>query len=314
MQGTRIWAEHPTVSLAQFDEIVRSVSNWGRWGPDDERGTLNLIEPRHVIAAARLVRSGRPVSMALDWNTVVGPDNPRPALHYMTQLGDRDPGEPQTNADFVGSDYHGKACSHIDALCHCDFRGKLYNGVPQSTVGSHGGTKGTILTAANGIVSRGVLIDVPRYRKVDWLEPGTAIDRAELEKIEAAQKVRVGAGDIVLIRSGHIRRRRALGAWDPHFLSAGLLPSAISWLHDREAAVLGADGDSDARPSPVEGMLSPIHALVLNAMGMLLLDNLQLEDVGDACAAEGRWEFLCVVTPLRIPGGTGSPINPVAIF
>lgn len=314
MQGTRVWAEHPTVSLAQFDEMVRKVSNWGRWGPDDERGTLNLIEPRHVVAAAGLVRSGRAVSMALDWNTVVGPDNPRPALHYMTQLGDRDPGEPQTNADFVGSDYHGKACSHIDALCHCDLRGKLYNGIPQSSVGSRGGTKGTIMTAGNGIVSRGVLIDVPRYRKVDWLEPGTAVERTELEKIEVAQKVRVGAGDIVLLRSGHLRRRRMLGAWDPHFLSAGLHPSAIAWLHDRDAAVLGADGDSDARPSPVEGMLSPIHALVLNAMGMLLLDNLQLEDVADACAGEGRWEFLCVVTPLRIPGGTGSPINPIAIF
>jgi kynurenine formamidase len=314
MQGKRVWAEHPTVSLAQFDDMVRSVSNWARWGPEDERGTLNLIQPHHVAAAAHLVKSGRTVSLALDWNTVVGPDNPRPALHYMTQLGDRDPGEPQTNADFVGSDYHGKSCSHIDALCHCDFRGQLYNGAPQDSVGSHGGTRGTIMTAANGIATRGVLIDVPRHRKVEWLEPGTAIERAELEKIEAAEGVRVAAGDIVLLRSGHVRRRRALGAWDPHFLSAGLHPSAMTWLHDRDAAVLGADGDSDARPSPVEGMLSPIHALALNAMGMPLLDNLQLEDVAEACAGEGRWEFLCVVAPLRIPGGTGSPINPVAIF
>ena len=314
MQAPRVWAEQPTVSLAQFEEMVRSVSNWGRWGPGDERGTLNLIQPSQVIAATRLVKSGRTVSMALDWNTVVEPDNPRPALHYMTQLGDRDPGEPQTNADFVGSDYHGKACSHIDALCHCDFRGKLYNGVPQSSVSSRGGTRATIMTAANGIVSRGVLLDVPRHRKVEWLEPGTAVDRAELEKIEAAQGVRVGAGDIVLLRSGHGRRRKALGAWDPQFLSAGLHPSAMSWLHDRDVAVLGGDGDSDARPSPVEGMLSPIHALTLNAMGMPLLDNLQLEDVAEACVSERRWEFLCVVTPLRIPGGTGSPINPVAIF
>jgi kynurenine formamidase len=146
------------------------------------------------------------------------------------------------------------------------------------------------------------------------VEPGTAVDRAELEKVETAQGVRVGAGDVVLLRSGHCRRRNVLGAWDPHFLSAGVHPSAMSWLRDRDVAVLGADGDSDARPSPVEGMLSPIHALTLNAMGMPLLDNLQLEDVAAACASEKRWEFLCVVTPLRIPGGTGSPINPVAIF
>ena len=314
MDGTRVWADHPTVSLAEFEGMVRAVSNWGRWGPEDDRGTLNLLTPGRVVAAARLVKSGRTVSMALDWNTVAGPDNPRPALHYVTQLGDRDPGEPQTNADFIGSDFHGKACSHMDALCHCDFRGKLYNGVPQSSVTSRGGTRGTIMTAAHGIVGRGVLLDVPRHRGIEWLEPGTAVDRAELEKVETAQGVRVGAGDVVLLRSGHCRRRNVLGAWDPHFLSAGVHPSAMSWLRDRDVAVLGADGDSDARPSPVEGMLSPIHALTLNAMGMPLLDNLQLEDVAAACASEKRWEFLCVVTPLRIPGGTGSPINPVAIF
>ncbi len=187
--------------------MVRAVSNWGRWGPEDDRGTLNLLTPGRVVAAARLVKSGRTVSMALDWNTVTGPDNPRPALHYVTQLGDRDPGEPQTNADFIGSDFHGKACSHMDALCHCDFRGKLYNGVPQSSVTSRGGTKGTIMTAAHGIVGRGVLLDVPRHRGVEWLEPGTAVDRAELEKVETAQGVRVGAGDVVLLRSGHCRRR-----------------------------------------------------------------------------------------------------------
>src|SRR5229473_3124960 len=144
MDGTRVWADHPTVSLAEFEGMVRAVSNWGRWGPEDDRGTLNLLTPARVAAAARLVKSGRTVSMALDWNTVAGPDNPRPALHYVTQLGDRDPGEPQTNADFIGSDFHGKACSHMDALCHCDFRGKLYNGVPS---GSSPGPRSTGLSS-----------------------------------------------------------------------------------------------------------------------------------------------------------------------
>jgi kynurenine formamidase len=312
--GTRVWAEHPTVGLGEFEELMRSVSNWGRWGQEDDRGTLNLITPARIIAAARLVKSGRTVSMALDWNTEAGPDNPSPALHYMTQIGDCDPGEPQTNADFIGSNFHGKACSHIDALCHCDYRGRLFNGVPQSSVGSRGAKKGTIMTCAHGIVSRGVLLDIPRYRGIDWLEPGTAVEPAELKQVEAAQGLQVGSGDIVLIRNGHYKRRQTLGAWPPFFFAAGLHPSAMSWLHEREVAVLGADADSDARPSPVEGMLSPIHALTLNGMGMPLLDNLQLEDVAAMCESERRWEFLCVVAPLRVPGGTGSPINPIAIF
>jgi kynurenine formamidase len=302
------------LTLEEFDAMASSVSNWGRWGTQDERGAMNHLRPEHVVAAARLVRSGRTVSMALEWNTIAGPDNPRPALHYMTQLGDRDPGEPQTNADFLGSDFHGKACSHIDALCHCDFRGQLYNGVPQSTVGSAGASFGSILTLAHGIIGRGVLLDVPRHRGVDWLEPGTAVMPDELEAVEAAQGVRVGQGDIVLLRSGHFLRRTRLGAWPPFYLSAGLHPTAMPWLHARDISVLGADGDSDARPSPVDEMLSPIHALTLNLMGVHLLDNLQLEDLAAACAEEHRWEFLCVVAPLRVPRGTGSPINPIAVF
>jgi kynurenine formamidase len=302
------------MSAGEFSKMVDAVSNWGRWGKDDERGAMNLLTPDRIVAAARLVRSGQTVSMALAWNTEAGPDNPRPALHYMTQLGDRDPGEPQTNADFLGSDFHGKAMSHLDALCHCDFRGQLYNGVPQSSIGSAGASFGSVMTVQHGIVGRGVLLDIPRLRGVEWLEPGTAVMPDELLAAEERQGVHLGRGDIVLLRSGHYKRRKTLGPWAPFYLSAGLHASAMRLLREREISVLGADGDSDARPSPVEDMLSPIHALALNVMGVLLLDNLQLEDVALACADEQRWEFLCVVAPLRVPGGTGSPVNPIAIF
>jgi kynurenine formamidase len=232
----------------------------------------------------------------------------------MTQLGDRDPGEPQTNADFLGSDFHGKAMSHLDALCHCDFRGQLYNGIPQSSIGSAGATFGAVTTVEHGIIGRGVLLDIPRLRGIEWLEPGTGVMADELLAAEEAQGVQLGRGDIVLLRSGHYKRRQALGAWPPFYLSAGLHATAMRLLWEREISVLGADGDSDARPSPVEDMLSPIHALALNAMGVLLLDNLQLEDVAVACMEERRWEFLCVVAPLRVPGGTGCPVNPIAVF
>jgi kynurenine formamidase len=306
--------ESPQMSSDEFNQLVEAVSNWGRWGADDERGAMNFLTADRIVAAARLVRSGRTVSMALLWNTEAGPDNPRPALHYMTQLGDRDPGEPQTNADFLGSDFHGKAMSHLDALCHCDFRGQLYNGVPQSSIGSAGASFGSVTTVEHGIVGRGVLLDIPRLRGTQWLEPGTAVMPDELLAAEEAQAVHIGRGDIVLLRSGHYKRRQTLGPWPPFYLSAGLHTSAMRLLWEREISVLGADGDSDARPSPVDEMLSPIHALALNAMGVPLLDNLQLEDVAVACQEEHRWEFLCVVAPLRVPGGTGSPINPIAIF
>src|SRR5205809_1256863 len=143
------------VSLDQFDQMVQEVSNWGRWGNDDERGAMNFLTPDRIVAAAQLVRSGRTVSMSLPWNTEAGPDDPRPALHYMTQLGDRAPGEPQTNADFLGTDFHGKAMSHLDALSHCDFRGQLYNGIPQSSVGSAGASFGSVMTVEHGIIGRG---------------------------------------------------------------------------------------------------------------------------------------------------------------
>lgn len=305
---------HTMLSLDEFDQIYASVKNWGRWGPEDELGTMNLLTTEETVQAARLVRSGRRVSVALLWNTEAGPDNPRPALHYMTQTGDRDPGEPQTNADFLGADFHGKAMSHIDAICHCDFRGRLYNGVPQSTVTSAGASFGSILNLEHGVAGRGVLLDVPRHRGLPWLEPGTAITPSELDEVCQAQSSPVRKGDIVLLRSGHFRRRTELGAWPPFYLSAGLHPTAMPWLHDRDVAVLGADGDSDARPAPVQDMLSPIHALSLSAMGMPLLDNLQLEDLAQACEDESRWEFFFVVLPLRVPRGTGSPINPIAIF
>jgi len=306
--------ESPRVSADEFSGMVETLSNWGRWGAEDERGAMNFLTPDRIVAAARLVQSGRTVSMALLWNTEAGPDNPRPALHYMTQLGDRDPGEPQTNADFLGTDFHGKAMSHLDALSHCDFRGQLYNGIPQSSVGSAGASFGSVMTVEHGIIGRGVLLDIPRLRGIEWLEPGDAVMPDELLAAEEAQGVRIGRGDIVLLRSGHYKRRQALGPWAPFYLSAGLHATTVRLLWEREISVLGADGDSDARPSPVDGMLSPIHALALNVMGVHLLDNLQLEDVAAACIEERRWEFLCVVAPLRIPGGTGCPINPIAIF
>jgi len=299
----------------EFDDLFNEVRNWDRWGPDDERGCLNHLTADAVASAAALVREGRTISLAHDLDVRAGPDNHKPALHHMTQLCDVDEGEPRVNTDFVGVDYHGKSVTHLDALCHLGFHGRLYRGIDQAgCVTSRGSSFGAVLTTAAGIVGRCVLLDVPRERGADWLEPGTAVGPDELEQVASAHGVRVGRGDVVLVRTGHRRRREALGAWDPTNLSAGLFPTSLRWLHERDVAVLGSDGDNDARPSPVAGISSPVHALALAAMGLLLVDNMNLEDVASVCDELGRWEFLLVLAPLRIPGGTGSPVNPIAVF
>ena len=298
-----------------FDRLFAQVNNAGRWGPADQRGTLNHLTPDAVATAAALVSLGRTVSLSHVLDTVAGPDNARPALHHMTRQCDIGSGEPLVNTDFIGIDFHGKSVTHVDALCHCSFRGRLYNGVvSRETVDSAGGSFASIEQMADGVVGRGVLVDLPRGRGVEWLDPGTAVEHQELLSTMTAQHIAPAPGDIVLVRTGHRRRRAALGAWDPAQLSAGLHPSSAAFLHESGAAVLGSDGDSDARPSPVDGVDSPIHALALAGMGMPLIDNMNLEDIARACAAADRWEFLFVLAPLRIPGGTGSPANPIAIL
>jgi kynurenine formamidase len=303
------------MTVEEFDRLYEEVKSWKRWGVDDERGSLNNANAERVVHAARLVRSGRTVSLARTLDTTPGPDNQKPALHYMTQLGDTEISEPRVNMDFIGTDFHGKSVTHIDALCHCNFRGQLYNGVSATdAISSKGASFGSVMALRDGIVSRGVLMDVPRAQGKEWLEAGTAVTPDDLEAVESAEEVRVGAGDIVLLRSGHLRRQAQMGVWDPRNLSAGLHPFAMRWLADRGIAVLGADGDSDARPSPVQDVESPIHALALAGMGLNLIDNMNLEDIAMACSEEHRWEFLCVIAPLRVLGGTGSPVNPIAIF
>lgn len=309
----------PNVSLAEFEAMFDSVKNWGRWGPDDELGTLNYITPEKRAASARLVRSGRAVSMSLPVNTVAGPDNPNPALHYMAQIHDWDigSGELRFATDFIGMAFHGDCHTHVDALCHVAYKGRLYNGRPAESVSSHGASGLDIAAYAAGIVGRGVLLDLPRHRGVPWLEPGEAVSRAELEEVERSEGVRLGEGDILVFRTGHDRRRQKRGSWDNGYAGggkAGLHVDTVPWMHERRIAAFLPDGDGEAVPSTVDGILYPIHPLQIAAMGMACSDSLGLEDLATACEEEGRWEFLVVGAPLRIPRATGSPWNPIAIF
>jgi kynurenine formamidase len=303
------------MSRAEFDRIFASVRNWGRWGRDDQRGTLNLITPERVAAATALVRSGRSVSLSYLLSKVADIDNPKPMLHYMSRLTLGMPGEPTMNEDFIGLDYHGKVVTHVDALCHCAYGGRLYNDVASlEAVTGFGARFGAVTSFEDGIVGRGVLLDMPRQLAVEWVEPGTALVPAQLEAAAASEGVEVGEGDVLLVRTGHFVRRSKVGPWNPDEVSAGVDLSCFPWMHARGVAVLGSDADTDARPSSVADVHTPAHALALAAMGMPLLDNMHLDRLAAICVEERRWEFLFVTAPLRLPGGTGSPINPLAIF
>ena len=301
---------------SEFRALFDQVSTWGRFAEHPERGALNHLTPERVAEAANLVHSGVTVTLSLPLDTEDRVDNPEPADHHMTMLTDEDIGSGALRfaKDYVGVDYHNDGHSHIDAFSHVAFDGVLYGGTPDTAVTADGAAAGTIEVLRRGLVGRGVLLDVPRLRGVPWLEPGEEVHREDLEAAEREQGVRVRSGDILLVRNGHARRRAELPPWDTRTAKAGLAPDTATFLAEREVAALGSDGNSDAAPSSVEGVGFPMHVLAINAMGVHLLDYLQFEDLVPECEAAGRWEFLLVAAPLRVVGGTGSPLNPIAAF
>jgi kynurenine formamidase len=285
------------------------LSNWDRWGADDQLGALNLITADVTSAATATVRSGRTVSCARPLPTQPALDNPQPVAHHM--IGTATEG---WGADYFAIAPHGFATSHIDALCHVFHDGRIYNNYPAESVTAHGATKLGIHELRSGIVTRGVLLDVPAGRGVDALEPGEPIFPEDLEAAEKAAGITVQRGDALLVRTGRWRWRDLHGPWDPHQRMAGLDASCLAWLHERDISLLGSDGVSDVVPSRVEAVRLPIHSVALVAMGVHLLDNLELEYLSAACDSEGRWAFLLVVAPLVLHRGTASPINPICVF
>jgi kynurenine formamidase len=255
------------------------------------------------------VRTGRTVSCARPLDTVSSADNPAPVAHHMTGTATEGMG-----ADYFAIASHGFATSHIDALCHIFHEGRLYNGYPAEAVTAHGATKLGIHRLHDGIVTRGVLLDLPALRGVDALEPGEPVFPEDLEAAEARAGLEVRPGDALLVRTGRWRWRATHGAWDAGQLAAGLDASCLPWLSERDVAALGSDGVSDVLPSRVDGVGMPIHTVVIVAMGVHLLDNLDLDALATACADASRWEFLLTVAPLVLRRGTASPVNPIALF
>jgi kynurenine formamidase len=295
------------LSKADIDRWMTELSNWGRWGKDDQLGAINLITPAKRKQAVLLVRDGESVSLARETDKQTSADNPQPYGHTMSLAG-------VWSIDTLNVLFHGYAHTHLDALCHMFYQGKMYNGFSQAEVTQKGAGKLSIHNLKQGIFTRGVLIDIARLKKVPYLEPGTAIYPADLDAWEKESGIKVSSGDAVFIRTGRWARRDAAGPWDISTSSAGLHASCARWLKQRDVALLGSDAASDLLPSGVEGVSHPIHQLTLVAMGVHIFDNCDLEALSRATVSRKRSEFLLTAAPIPVVGGTGSPLNPVATF
>jgi kynurenine formamidase len=328
-------------TMKDFRRVADDVRNWGRWGDDDELGTLNLITADKVAQAASLVRRGKVISLGGDF----GSNGPQGAfkfrfnpIHVMTVDG----GDAETlvkyapewarksvaqelSSFFVDNIFRFnddmitmslQAATQWDALSHVYYEDKLYNGFPADSVTSFGAYRcGIEKVDGKGIVSRGVLLDVVAHRGEEvFCEPGTPITPAELDDIAAEQGVQIGRGDIVVVHTGWWTR--FLSAGDGHEAGAGLHWTCASWLHDREVAAVASDNLMVEDPDPangVEGTFLPMHMLCLRDMGLMLGEYWDLTGLAADCRADGVYEFQLIAPPLKVVGAVGAPVSPIAI-
>ncbi len=302
---------------ADFRRAMKELSNWGRWGNDDELGAANLITPAKRKQAAALVKEGLPVSLAHDVAQEKAADAPNileRALGPVSATGTAD------RYQYSGT-YHGIVHSHLDAVdCHMMVDGKGYNGRAMEDITAAGGCpKGNINALKDGVVTRAILFDATRLpgkaAAQGWLEPGTAIHREDLEALEKLEHVKVSAGDVILLHTGRWKRRAALGPWPRETGFAGYHADVAYFIKERGVSFIAGDGPNDVVPTGLpETVTNPLHRLALVAMGVSIFDNLDFERAVEQAKRLNRYEFLFTAAPLRIDKGTGSPLNPLAIF
>ena len=305
-------ADRALPTKEEVDSYLRDRRNWGRWGKDDDKGAINLITPEKRVAAARLVRSGRAVSLSRFLPTDPAPNNPTPAKHWM-RVNDRSPGYGSA-VDFYGVAYHGTSTTHLDALCHVWDSDGMYNGRdPAEVIGFAGAKFGSVEKWSEGIITRGVFMDIPKYRGQPYVTQDKPVHGWELEEVAKAEGVAIESGD----------------AW---WSTAGVKPT--TWTTPTFPGAPSTSGPGSTRPaspsfttttwpsyhgdmmdhSPNDyGIPWSVHPVIF-AYGVALQDNALLEPLAQACAEEGRYEFMLSILPLRVAGGTGSPVNPVALF
>ena len=286
--------------------MFQELNNWGRWGAADELGTMNLITAAKTREAAMLVRSGITVSLAHNPMPDEAPDNPDAAFnHTMGQ---------SLRSDTYEFTYHNTGVSHIDGLCHFLWNDRLYNDISPSASTPDGCGKLGIQNLKSGIITRGILLDFPRLKGVPYLEPQTPIYVEDIEAWEEQAGVRVSPGDVIFVRTGRWARRAELGPWQVSGNAAGLHASVLPWIKERGVAAVGSDAATDVMPSLVDGVRTPLHTMLIVGFGTNIFDNMDLEALAEVAARENRWEFMLTAGPIPVEGGTGSPLNPIAVF
>ncbi|MEE2636123.1 MAG: cyclase family protein [Acidobacteriota bacterium] len=304
----RVHTQEPRTprNVEEFDALFQEYNNWGRWGADDELGTMNLITPEKTRHAATLVERGITVSLSHNPMPDEAPDNPDAAFNHTMGRTLR--------SDTYEFTYHGYGVSHIDSLCHFLWNDRLYNNIAPSASTPDGCGKLGIQNLKSGIVTRGILLDFPRLKGVPYLEPQTPIFIEDIEAWETQAGVTVSEGDVIFIRTGRWARRAALGPWSVSGNSAGLHASVLPWIKERGVAFVGSDAATDVMPSLVEGVTQPVHTMLIAGLGTNIFDNMDLEALAETAARENRWEFMITAGPIPVDGGTGSPLNPIAVF
>ena len=303
--------------MEDFRTIGKRLSNWGRWGAEDERGTTNLITPEKLVAAAQLVRRGNVFDLGIPF----GSDGPQPGggrinpVHLVSETG--------TDQNFPGAFHYAddyifmplQAASQWDGLAHVFYDDQIYNGFPASNVTPHGAHHCSIDKQAKGIAGRGVLLDIAKLRGVDWMQAGDVITPEDLDAACSSQGVAVGSGDILLLRTGW--RRKFLTEKNPAEFMAGepgLGVAACDWLSEREVAVVCSDNWAiEVLPGEIDTELLPVHMILIRDMGMTLGEILDFEELAADCANDGVWEFFFTAPPIKFSRAVGSPINPLAI-
>ena len=304
------------------------LSNWGKWGDDDQMGTLNYINDSVRLNAASLLKNGHSVSCSRPIEFEYAPDTPNPPVHYMIESGDGLSSEypfndskisakpSQVAMDYIGMIFHGHSITHIDSLAHFFWNGKMYNNQPAYLIStSLGATTESVDLASAGIVSRGILIDVPKIRNIPWVERGEGVLPEDIIKAEEKFGFKIQEGDVLLIRTGQYKRRLDEGPVNPSVEgSAACHPACLPLFHERKISMLGSDTGNDVLPPLYSEVNMPIHQIGIVAMGLWILDNANLEDLSEACEKFQRWEFFININPLRLSNSTGSPVNPIVLF
>ena len=313
------------VNIPSEEEVLsyfKKFSNWGRWGAEDQLGAPNLITPAVTKRAIDLVEDGLRITMSRTVSFEPSADAPAPPVHFMVESGEGWASGDKISSrafpaatDYFGMIFHGYTVTHVDSLSHFFWEGKTYNGFPAHMVStSMGATFGSVEEAKDGMIARGVLVDVPMIRGIDWVERGEGV---MIDDILAAEKrcgFKVEEGDILLVRTGQLHRRNVEGPVDRAAGSAACQASCLPLFYERGISMLGSDTGNDVNPPQYEKVPSPIHQVSITAMGVWILDNANLEEVAEECKKRNRWEFMVSIGPLRLHNTTGSPVNPIAVF